>query len=152
MSSGTRVAGGVSFPFPSWWPTLFPRTILCPRVASADGVCCATVQAAFEDVEFCVRARKAGVPVTYDADAIVRHHYDYTWLGLFRCKGVARVAFPAACIAMACPDSFAGNCWLLTLMLRRLLAAARMLRLMLRLKLMLAADADAEAAALPVSA
>ena len=43
------------------------------------------MQAAFEDVEFCVRARKAGVPVTYEPDAIVRHHYDCTWLGLFRC-------------------------------------------------------------------
>lgn len=43
------------------------------------------MQAAFEDVEFCVRARKTGVPVTYDPDAIVRHHYDCTWLGLFRC-------------------------------------------------------------------
>lgn len=42
------------------------------------------LQAAFEDVEFCVRARKAGVPVTYAADAVVRHHYDCTWLGLFR--------------------------------------------------------------------
>jgi hypothetical protein len=46
----------------------------------------ASTQAAFEDVEFCVRARKAGVPVTYDPDAIVRHHYDCTWLGLFRCR------------------------------------------------------------------
>ncbi len=43
------------------------------------------MQAAFEDVEFCVRARKAGVVVTYDPDAVVRHHYDHTWPGLFRC-------------------------------------------------------------------
>lgn len=48
-----------------------------------DAMC--LLQAAFEDVEFCVRARKTGVPVTYDADAVVRHHYDFSWLGLFRC-------------------------------------------------------------------
>lgn len=46
------------------------------------------MQAAFEDVEFCVRARKAGVVVTYDPDAVVRHHYDHTWPGLFRCVGL----------------------------------------------------------------
>lgn len=41
-------------------------------------------QAAFEDVEFCVRASKSGVHLCYDADAVVRHHYDTTAVGLFR--------------------------------------------------------------------
>ena len=41
-------------------------------------------QAAFEDVEFCVRARKGGARVTYDLDAVVRHHYEHTVKGLFR--------------------------------------------------------------------
>jgi len=41
-------------------------------------------QAAFEDVEFCVRAAKSGLQVAYDGDAVVRHHYDHTAMGLFR--------------------------------------------------------------------
>ena len=42
------------------------------------------MQAAFEDVEYCVRAVKAGVDVHYEADAVVRHHYDFSAVGLFR--------------------------------------------------------------------
>ena len=49
---------------------------LCPLPAS--------IQAAFEDVEFCVRAIKEGVPVYYETDAVMRHHYDYTITGFFR--------------------------------------------------------------------
>lgn len=41
-------------------------------------------QAAFEDVEFCVRAVKQGVPMRYEADAVMLHHYDHTVGGLFR--------------------------------------------------------------------
>lgn len=44
------------------------------------------MQAAFEDVEFCVRAAKSGLQVAYDGDAVVRHHYDHTAMGLFRCS------------------------------------------------------------------
>ena len=43
------------------------------------------MQAAFEDVEFCVRAVKGGVHICYEPDAVVRHRYDSTALGLFRC-------------------------------------------------------------------
>ena len=45
------------------------------------------LQAAFEDVEFCVRAVKGGVHICYEPDAVVRHRYDCTALGLFRCSG-----------------------------------------------------------------
>ncbi|KAK9845930.1 hypothetical protein WJX81_006218 [Elliptochloris bilobata] len=40
--------------------------------------------AAFEDVEFCVRARKMGVSLTYCESAVVRHHYENGVGGLFR--------------------------------------------------------------------
>ena len=40
--------------------------------------------ASFEDVDFCVCARKRGIPVTYNKDAIVRHNYDTGIMGLFR--------------------------------------------------------------------
>jgi len=51
------------------------------------------VQAAFEDVDFCVRACKAGLQVVYDGDAVVRHHYEHTVMGLFWC-GSWRAAAP----------------------------------------------------------
>lgn len=42
------------------------------------------VQAAFEDVDFCVRAVKLGLAINYDSEAVVRHHFDYSTTGLFR--------------------------------------------------------------------
>ena len=39
--------------------------------------------AAFEDVEFCVRARKAGISVSYAEDAVIRHCYEGDLHGLF---------------------------------------------------------------------
>eukprot|EP00884_Botryococcus_braunii_P008869 jgi/Botrbrau1/17984/Bobra.0457s0003.1 len=39
--------------------------------------------AAFEDVEFCVRARKRGVALYLDRDAVVWHHYDISIKGLY---------------------------------------------------------------------
>ena len=47
-------------------------------------------QAAFEDVEFCVRAVKGGIHICYESDAVVRHRYDCTAVGLFRCRARAR--------------------------------------------------------------
>ena len=44
----------------------------------------AVPQAAFEDVEFCVRAVKGGIHICYESDAVVRHRYDCTAVGLFR--------------------------------------------------------------------
>ena len=40
--------------------------------------------AAFEDVEFCVRCKKAGAPLTYSKAAVVHHHYDCNVSGLFQ--------------------------------------------------------------------
>ena len=40
--------------------------------------------ASFEDVDFCVCACKRGIPMTYNKDAVVRHHYDPGIMGLFR--------------------------------------------------------------------
>lgn len=41
--------------------------------------------AAFEDVEFCVRARKLGTSIQYEREAVMRHHYNPGIWGLFRC-------------------------------------------------------------------
>ena len=39
--------------------------------------------AAFEDVEFCVRARKRGISLVYTPTAVMMHHYDRGMWGLF---------------------------------------------------------------------
>ena len=51
--------------------------------------------ASFEDVDFCVCARKRGIPVTYNKDAIVRHHYDAGIMGLFRHVSLASYKPPS---------------------------------------------------------
>ena len=35
-------------------------------------------------MEFCVRAVKGGIHICYESDAVVRHRYDCTAVGLFR--------------------------------------------------------------------
>lgn len=40
--------------------------------------------ASFEDVEFCVRARKHGLHLKYEPKAIVQHFYEASLIGLFR--------------------------------------------------------------------
>jgi hypothetical protein len=40
--------------------------------------------AAFEDVEFCVRARKRGISLVYTPTAVVAHHYTGGLWGLYR--------------------------------------------------------------------
>lgn len=40
--------------------------------------------AAFEDVDFCVRARKNGIALRFSSTATVRHHYTSSVTGLFR--------------------------------------------------------------------
>ena len=39
--------------------------------------------AAFEDVEFCIRAKKKGIPMTYQPTAVMRHHYGEGLIALF---------------------------------------------------------------------
>lgn len=41
-------------------------------------------KAAFEDVDFCIRAKKQGITLTYNPRAVVRHHYGSGMLSLFR--------------------------------------------------------------------
>ncbi|KAL3680772.1 hypothetical protein R1sor_023728 [Riccia sorocarpa] len=41
-------------------------------------------RAAFEDVEFCVRARKKDIKLTYTSKAVMKHRYEPGWWGLFR--------------------------------------------------------------------
>ncbi|KAK9816901.1 hypothetical protein WJX72_006944 [[Myrmecia] bisecta] len=40
--------------------------------------------AAFEDVEYCVRARKQGISLRYVKEAVVQHHYECDCRGLFK--------------------------------------------------------------------
>ena len=39
--------------------------------------------ACFEDVEFCIRAKKKGIPLTYHPLAVVHHHFEPKWAALF---------------------------------------------------------------------
>ena len=58
---------------------------LSVNVAAADIAFDASFPAAaFEDVEFCVRARKRGISLTYAGDAVVSHDYTGGLWGLFR--------------------------------------------------------------------
>lgn len=40
--------------------------------------------AAFEDVEFCIRAKKQGITLTYNPKAVVRHHYGAGLMALYQ--------------------------------------------------------------------
>lgn len=40
--------------------------------------------AAFEDVDFCIRAKKQGIPLTYCPLAVVRHQYGVGLVAMFR--------------------------------------------------------------------
>ncbi len=49
-------------------------------------------------MEFCVRAVKGGIHICYESDAVVRHRYDCTAVGLFRCLHVPRPPPSSACL------------------------------------------------------